>query len=360
VTTDPAGLTGTLGGFNNVIDAGAGDDVVEAGDEHDTVHGGSGNDSLYGGAGYDTLYGDDGNDVLQGSGNDSLCGGAGRDTLIGGDNLAFDWVILDGGSGADRMIGGKGQQFYLVDSYADVVVEKGDSEEDYDNIVTNLNYTLSEGGGIENLILGDAFLGLLPTARSVYGGGNSHDNIIAGNAYANVLDGKGGNDFVYGDANADLVMGGAGDDIVHGADGSDIVRGQDGDDLVAGGVGQDVLVGGRGNDLFRFREFDSGPGAVDAIKAGDCAVAFEGAGQAEGDRIDLWPIYIHIPEEDTFVYVPWVFGETGLGGLSCVEAAGGRTLVRGNIDDDPAFEFKLLIEDRQVQATDYTVDDFLI
>ncbi|MFO1144940.1 MAG: calcium-binding protein [Amaricoccus sp.] len=323
VTTDPTGVTGTRGEANE-IHAGAGSDRVEASDFGDWVH-----------------------------------GDAGRDLLIGGSG----WDILDGGTGADRMFGGDGLDFYIVDSHRDVVRDDGTTEFDVaDFIVTDLNYTLSETAGVECLLLGDDF-GIAATRRTVYGGGNSHDNTIEGNAFANVLDGKGGNDVVQGLAGDDRVLGGRGNDDVQGWEGRDLVRGQDGDDSVWGGSGRDTLVGGRGHDTFFFNYADeSVGGARDAIVAGDGAIAFQGAGAAAGDLIWMPNApSADSPPEDAFVYDfgAWVFGGTGKGHVSCVDH-GQDTLVRANIDDDSVFEFQLLIKDGAVRASAYTADDFFL
>lgn len=338
VNADPAGTDGTLTGEPNFIEAGAGSDSVRAGDGGDSIYGEDGNDWLFGGAG-----------------SDFLSGGAGRDRLVSGNNLTGEYVVLHGGTGADVMIGRTGQQFFVVDSYADVVFDTGHGEEDdYDTIVTNLDYALIEGSGVDALDFNSGWHGL--EERAATGIGNSGNNWLSANGLGNRLFGLGGSDTLFGGTGDDLLHGGRGADEVTGWDGRDVCRGQNGDDHVWGGSGVDRLVGGRGRDTFFFNyATDSGPDEIDRIVSGDGSIAFQGAGAADGDVIWL-PNAIKVSEWIDFT--TWTFGGTGKGAVSCVEAGGGRTLVRGNLDDDPAFEFQVLIADGAVRASAYTLDDF--
>jgi Ca2+-binding RTX toxin-like protein len=343
VISDPL-VTGTLGSAN-LIFAEAGNDWIEAGDFGDEVHGGTGDDRIFGGLGSDWLHGD-----------------AGDDLIVSGDNLPDEFgtagfVVLDGGTGADYMIGREGQQFFVVDDQRDVVRDTGTIEGDnYDTIVTNLDYTLSETAGIEVLDFAFAeYFGL--AARPVVGIGNSHDNILFGNELRNKLYGGDGYDIVTGEDGCDRVFGGRGDDDVQGNAGRDVVRGQDGDDNVWGGSGVDRLVGGRGEDTFFFNYVtDSSAAARDVIAAGDGAIAFQGAGRPGGDLIwmpnDLGPV-------PNTPLGPFTFGGTGKMQVSCVDR-GTDTLVRANVDDDAKFEFRILIEDGAVRADQYTAGDFFL
>lgn len=350
VVVDVAGATGTDLAESNFVYGRGGDDVIEAGDFGDTIYGGAGDDVITGGAGWDWIS-----------------GGSGSDTLTSGDNFGGAFVLLDGGTGADRMTGGQGQQFFVVDSYGDVVRDFGDpndmdlfGEDDgdrFDTIVTNLDYVLAADAGVESLDFNGSYFGLADR-DGLTGVGTCHANTLVGNDLSSVLYGRGGNDIVQGFGGDDRVFGGRGDDDVQGNDGADVVRGQGGNDNVWGGSGRDRLVGGRGDDTFFFNyATDSGPGQVDRIVAGDGAVAFEGAGEAGGDLI--WLPNATAPDPWVPFFGPWVFGETGEGGVTCVER-GGDTLVRGNIDADADFEFLLLIEDGAVRADAYTAEDFFL
>ena len=72
------------------------------------------NDEIIGGSGNDLIFG--------GTGDNQLSGGAGDDLLVGGSGTG-DNDILDGGLDADTMIGLAGNDTYIVDDLADVVVE---------------------------------------------------------------------------------------------------------------------------------------------------------------------------------------------------------------------------------------------
>ena len=85
-------------------------------------------------------------------------------------------------------------------------------------------------------------------------------------------------------------------------------------------------------------------------------MAFEGAGAAAGDRIDLSAIDANTARAGDQAFS---LGGTGVARLSFVES-GTDTIVRGNTDGDAAFEFQLVIEDGAVRATAYTSADFLL
>ena len=84
--------------------------------------------------------------------------------------------------------------------------------------------------------------------------------------------------------------------------------------------------------------------------------AFEGAGAAAGDLIDLSGIDANTAAAGNQAFV---FGGTGIGRISAV-ASGADTLIRGNVDGDAAFEFALLIEDGGVLAGAYRAIDFVL
>lgn len=117
------------------------------------------------------------------------------------------------------------------------------------------------------------------------------------------------------------------------------------------------MIGGTGNDTFRFTSVNDSPwGRPDIIRAGDGAIAFEGAGSARGDMFDFRRIDANTSVADDQAFV---FGSTGRGGISVVDV-GGNTMIRGNIDSDPEFEFAIIIEDGAVPASAYTANDFML
>lgn len=283
------------------------------------------------------LRGNAGNNVLDGrGGDDTLDGGAGRDTLSGGGGRDD----LDGGNGADRMDGGAGDDSYHVDNAGDIATETTAGAADgVDTVFARADHVL--GFGIERL----TFHGI----GSYVGTGNAGDNEITGNAAANTLDG------VQGD---DTLLGGDGNDILFGALGDDVLRGQGGADTLQAGAETDILIGGTGNDVFDVNAAaHSTRGSRDTIRAGDGAIAFEGAGVAGGDRIDLRGIDADSgqPGDQDFV-----FGGNGVGHLSLVDS-NGITIVRGNTAAGGGFEFELAIEDGIfVPPVAYTAGDFIL
>lgn len=299
VTTDPEGLTGTEGEPDpfsyDMVFAYGGDDTVQLGFGRGwEVHGGGGNDRIDG----------------RGTAFVILNGGLGDDTMYGGDSDdAFDTdgiVFPEESLGRDRMIGGLGGDGYFVDNAGDRVVER--YGEGRDNINSILDVTTCPLN-VEELVLIEN--------GSQAGFGNSQDNFIAKIFGAGTLHGMNGND------------------------------------TLSGAEESDVFIGGRGCDVFSF--FSAA--ARDVLRAGDGAVAFQGAGAAVGDRIDLAFFDADVTDDE---FQAFVLGGTGKGHLSLVNS-GRDTLVRGNVDDTAGFEFQVTIKDgRAVRASDYTVDDFIL
>ncbi len=136
------------------------------------------------------------------------------------------------------------------------------------------------------------------------------------------------------------------------------LRGLGGADTFRSGTGADVVIGGTGTDLFQYLTVvGSTPASRDVIKAGDGAVAFEGAGGALGDRFD----FSLIDANTTLAGVQdFVFGTaTGKGRLWAATSSS-NTLIRGNTDNDTAAELEVLIQDGTVLASAYTAADFLV
>jgi Ca2+-binding RTX toxin-like protein len=181
-------------------------------------------------------------------------------------------------------------------------------------------------------------------------GGGGRDR-IAGNDAANVLAGNGGNDSLAGGAGNDSLAGGNGRDLLAGENGKDTLAGGTGNDTLAGGAGKDLLTGGAGKDVFDFAAGDSPKGsACDSLKAGDGGAAFDGAGAAAGDRIDVSDLY-----SGTLAFG----GGTGTGHLWCT-TAGTATVVYANTDADAAADFQLRILDEGVRASAYAAGDFIL
>jgi VCBS repeat-containing protein len=156
--------------------------------------------TIYGNAGANVLNGGGGNDVLSGlGGDDTLDGGAGDDKLYGG-------------AGQNDMAGGTGNDWYIVDSLTDVIVEAA-GEGTKDRVFTTLNYTLTAGAHVEIMSPTTIFTGAINLT------GNELANTIYGNNNVNVLNGLGGNDVLVGYGGADTLNGGDGNDKLYGGTG---------------------------------------------------------------------------------------------------------------------------------------------
>jgi Ca2+-binding RTX toxin-like protein len=390
----------------DTIRGGVGNDRIygDSTDNNQNARGIGGNDRLYGEDGNDTIYGHGGDDVVDGGagadelwagdGNDWLSGGAGIDRLVGGDG--HDQI--DGGADADFMYGWGGNDTYYVNSSGDAVREELGAG--IDTVWSTVAYT-SLAANVEHLY----FNGV----GSFTGIGNEYANTITGSIWSDRLEGAGGDDLLIGGGGPDALIGGAGvdtasyaaanagvdarllaqgydgdatgdtyagvenllgsayGDVLFGDDqanrlsggaGADYLEGLGGNDKLIGGAGGDLLVGGLGADVFDFDAAGhSAPGARDIIRAGLAGgVAFEGAGVAGGDRIDLSGIDARAGAGGNQAFT---WGGVGNGRVSLVDS-GGNTIVRCNVDGDAAFEMELVIEDGAILASAYRAGDFML
>jgi len=223
--------------------------------------------------------------------------------------------------------------------------------------------TIWDGGGRDRYDLSayrdDLRLDLRPGEHSVFdrdqladlGGGPNH-----GHARGSIF-----NALQYRDDRRSLIedaTGGAGDDRLTGNGAGNRLCGGGGDDRLAGLAGRDLLIGGRGDDVFVFASVGASPcGRGDRLKAGGGADAFEGAGRAGGDLIDLRGIDADVtrPGDQAFV-----FGAGAGRGRLWLTEDGDATLVRGNVDNSDRPEFELTILDGALGPGDYTARDFLL
>lgn len=380
---------------------GSGDDSIVGNAAANVLQGGAGNDTLRGNGGNDSLYGGAGNDLLE--------GGSGVDYESGGDgNDVFEFHVgftypntVDGGTGTDtfdfRAIGGgfsgTGIEISLASGYSDIGgtmallnlenVRGSDSAEAIEgNNAANLlqgyggNDTMGGGGGNDTLEGGngnDVLGGGAGNDRHV--GGNGDDTVFAGTGNDTAIGGGGndslvggagndrfqgdaGNDTVLGGSGNDTALGGAGNDSLVGEAGSDSLQGQAGNDTLYGGAGKDLLQGGGGNDRFVFIAAGESPlgAACDVLQAGGGGTAFDGAGNAPGDRIDLSGIDANVTAAGNQAFI---FGGTGKGHVWCVNS-GNITSVFANVDNDAAAEFQLNIYDTGVLAGAYRAADFIL
>ncbi|MBX3479058.1 MAG: hypothetical protein KF842_01520 [Caulobacter sp.] len=149
------------------------------------------------------------------------------------------------------MYGGAGNDVYLVDDAADVVVEL--VGEGLDSVrATSASYVLSDNIEILQYVGSGDFSGT----------GNAQANTLIGGAGADGLYGMAGTDVLRGGLGGDSLYGGDDKDVLYGEDGDDLLDGGEGNDTLIGGAGADTMIGGAGRDVFTLQAIsDSGVGA---------------------------------------------------------------------------------------------------
>ncbi|SEQ49721.1 Hemolysin-type calcium-binding repeat-containing protein, partial [Agrobacterium fabrum] len=189
----------TFTGSGNFIGTGnAMDNVLNGGSGNDTLRGGAGMDVLNGGAGIDIASYSDalgGMTINMTDGNHA--GDATGDSFVdieGVQGSNYDDTFI-GGNGLFQFSGGAGNDTYIINSTASVVIELADSGTDV--IQTSLtNYRLPVH--VEKLVYnGNA---------SFTGTGNDGDNIIVGGNLNDVLNGGAGIDTLFGGAGSDTFV----------------------------------------------------------------------------------------------------------------------------------------------------------
>ncbi len=218
---DPTGGSRTI----NLAASTANNFIAGENGTDDEITGGSGNDLIFGG-----------------TGDNELQGGAGEDLLVGGSG-AGDGDLLDGGLDADVMVGLNGNDTYVVDDIADVVVEA--LNQGTDTIQTEMAaLSIELVANVENL----EYTGI--DADPFVGTGNGLNNVITGGDLADTLSGLLGNDTLNGGLGADTLLGGDGNDTLNGGDDDDTLNGGIGTDTLNGGAGADTMAGGADNDIY--------------------------------------------------------------------------------------------------------------
>jgi serralysin len=223
--------------------------------------------------------------------------------------------------------------------------------------------TIWDGGGRDRYDLSgyrdDLPVDLRPGKHSVFhrdqlsdlGGGPNHGH--ARGSIFNALQHQGDRRSLIEDA-----VGGAGDDRLIGNTTGNRLVGGAGDDRLAGFGGRDVLVGGHGDDVFAFASVGaSRAGKCDKLKPGGGADAFEGAGRAAGDLIDLSGIDADKTRAGNQAFV---FEADGGPGRLWLEEDGDVTVVCGSVDRTGRPEFELAIFDGAIGPDDYSAKDFLL
>ena len=218
ITSGDDDIWGT--GFDDLVDAGAGNDEIGADDGDDILRGGAGDDLINGGGGADRFVyaAGDGSDDIEDYGED------GEDTLELTDLNLADISLWRHGSAL------------LIAVYATGEVISVDWQFN------------SEFGtyGLEFISFSDG---------TVW----DRDDIEAGAIEVqDEIWGTSGNDTLSGDIGDNYIFALEGDDIISAAFGDDIVYADDGNDQVEGGAGDDELDGGEGTDVISYATATSG------------------------------------------------------------------------------------------------------
>ncbi len=236
----------TLTDIENIAGSGSGDDLT-GNDGANILLGGGGNDVMTGGLGDDRYYVESaldsvneaagaagGSDIIFTSVSYTMALNVERMYLLGTANINGTGLdahndiiygnagsnILDGKTGGDNLNGGLGNDFYYVNTSADVVNEAAGAAAGFDTIFAQTSYTIA--ANVERLYL--------------LNGGNYNAS------------GRNGQD--------DFLSGNSGNNIINGFSGNDVIR---------GGLGNDTLTGGLGHDVFQFQTAPHSANNHDAI-----------------------------------------------------------------------------------------------
>lgn len=330
-----------------------------------------------------TLYGLAGDDTLTAYGLATLAGGAGDDRYEVHGNEAAIVEAAGGGTDTLDLVFDGPERTYIVGenveiiTIADLGYGYGYSYQDLISVVVANAAANAITGGVE----ADVILGM--NGADTIHGGDDNDTLDGGGG-RDSLDGGAGSDMVLYTSNTtpvrvDLAAGsvsfpgetwapetlvsienastGSAADTLIGSDDANELHGMGGADRLEGGRGADRLVGGAGSDVFAFTADTSTPGARDTIAPGGGRIAFQGAGAAEGDRIDLSGYDADATQAGM---QDWVFDTSHATGHLWVTASAMRTILNGNTDGDAAIEFQVAIDDGNVAASAYTIQDFIL
>ncbi|AEG93875.1 Conserved hypothetical protein [Ramlibacter tataouinensis TTB310] len=373
-------LTGSA--LNNVLDGASGADTMEGGLGSDTYvvddaaddvreNAGEGTDIVNASVTHTlaanvenlTLLG---SSAIDGTGNglsNVIAGNSAGNTLRGNDGHD----TLDGGAGADTLVGGTGDDTYVLDSFADVVIEN--DGEGIDTVRTSTDgYNLE--GSVENLTLLGTGVG-------------------RGTAGANVLNAQnGGSNSLYGGLGDDTYVIDAGDAVLEAADGGvDTVQvnatytlaaevenltltgtaaangtGNELDNVLTGNSAANVLAGGLGDDVYVL-----GAGDVTVENAGEGTdTVMSSVSQALGANVENLTLTGADAVSGTGNYAANVIAGNAANNL--LDGQGGADTLRGAGGNDTYYVrdgFTIVIEnagegvDTVLSSIDYTLGEEL-
>ncbi|MEQ1953081.1 calcium-binding protein [Mesorhizobium yinganensis] len=331
--------------------------LIKGTNSSETIPGTSAGDEIYGYGGNDKIYGYEGHDLISGrAGNDTLYGGSGDDDIFGDSGIN----TLYGGSG-DDWFRTSARSTGLSDDYIadfelgnDRIDLRAWGVSDFTQVQALLGNTADGGsilnayaGGVNHVIeIADVTRGEFITADFVLDTATAARN-LSGSSSADVLFGGRGHDTIDGNGGSDKLLGGLGDDDIFG---------ESGNDQIWGGLGSDLMSGGSGDDIFRFVSVSE----MTSASGRDVITDFQvNDGFGYDDLIDLSKIDADLTwtGNQAFVFI----GRDGFisnspGELRYAYNSAGDTVIAGNVDNDAAAEFQIVLIGRHVlDASDFIV-----
>lgn len=323
----------------------------------ETIYGYSGNDEIYGFGGNDKIYGYEGHDFISGgAGNDTLYGGSGDDDIYGD-------------SGINTLVGGSGDDWFRTSARSTGLSDDyiADFELGYDRIDLR-NWGVSDFTQVQALLGNTSDGGSILNA---YAGGESHvieiadvtrgefisgDFVFDTSTAARNLSGSNSVDVLFGGRGHDLIDGNGGSDRLLGGLGDDDIYGESGNDQLWGGIGSDLMSGGSGDDFFRFVSVSE----MNSASGRDVITDFQvNDGFGYDDLIDFSQIDADTTRagNQAFDFIGRQnFISNSPGELRYAYNSAGDTVVAGNIDNDSAAEFQIVLTGHSVLAA----SDFIV
>ena len=331
--------------------------LIKGTNSSETIYGYSGNDEIYGYGGNDKIYGYEGHDFISGgAGNDTLYGGSGDDDIYGD-------------SGINTLVGGSGDDWFRTSARSTGLSDDyiADFELGYDRIdlrnwgvsdftqVQALLGNTSDGGSILNAYAGGVNH-VIEIADITRGEFISGDFVFDTSTAARNLSGSNSVDVLFGGRGHDIIDGNGGSDRLLGGLGDDDIYGESGNDQIWGGIGSDLMSGGSGDDVFRFVSVSE----MTSASGRDVITDFQvNDGSGYDDLIDFSQIDADatLAGNQSFAFI----GRSGFisnspGELRYAYNSAGDTVIAGNIDNDTAAEFQIVLTGHYVLAA----SDFIV
>lgn len=219
-------------------------DTLHGSDEADAISGGDGSDHLHGGGGDDTLCGGAGDDVLMGEAGSDLylvAPGFGRDRIFNDDPSPerCDTIAFEAGIGPADL--------RLERSANDLLLHLPGSGD----LLRVVGYLAEDGHGrqrVDRITFADGTAWGVAEVKAMLIAGTPASQALIGYGHADWIRAAEGNDTVLGLGGDDDLAGNQGNDRLEGGDGNDTLRGGLGDDRLDGGAGRNLLLGGEGHD----------------------------------------------------------------------------------------------------------------